>query len=454
MPVHPVDSEIYDWKFGTDAMRAVWSEESLLESWLDVEAALAESQSDLGLIPHEAAEAIAATADTDHVTVEEVARRFRETNLDSVAMIKTLAAAVPEQATEFVHWGATTTDVTETGLSLQIRGSIDVLQGHLRELEDVLLDLASTHRETLVVARTHSQHALPMTFGLKAARWARETRRLYDSFDRVREEVCLGKIVGAAGTYASFEGKGPELEARVCDRLGLTPADNTIQESQARFWEYLHVLGTVATTYQRVANEVWNRQRTEINELREPFVAGKNTGSSTLAFKRNPFECEWIRSVAALVKNQANAIRDLNMEDERDGTRFAFYRALVPTASTMTDAVVTGITRVLDGLEVNEDVMRENVDMLDGFVMSESVMMALAREGAGKQTAHEILYDCATLALEERLTLTEALHRDGRALNYVDEDDLVDLLTPENYLGESVALVDRTIEQLRSRRAD
>lgn len=452
MPIHPIDSELYGWKFSTDAMTEVWSEEALLDAWLQVEATLAESQADLGLIPEDAAAEISEAATTDRVTVEEVSRRFRETNLDSVAMIKTLADAVSESASEYVHWGATTTDVTETGLSLQLRDSIDVLRDHLRHLEDVLLDLASTHADTLVVARTHSQHALPMTFGLKVARWARETRRLYETLGRLREKVCVGKMVGAAGTYASFGEKGPALESRVCERLGLARSDITIQESQARLWKYLDALGTIATTCQRIANEIWNRQRTEIGELREPFIAGKNTGSSTLAFKRNPFECEWIRSISSLVKHQANAIRDLNMEDERDGTRFAFYRALVPSASTMTDAVITSLTDVLDGLEVDEDRMRENLDMLDGFVMSESVMMALARCGAGKQTAHEILYDCATMAYEEDLTLNEALYRDQRALNYVDQSDLDDLTNPENYIGESVSLVEQTVDELRSRR--
>lgn len=452
MTIHPIDSSLYSWKFGTDAMRGVWSEKALLQAWLDVEGTLAESQAELDLIPRDAASAIADHATTEEVTVSEVAERFRETNLDSVAMIRTLADTVPESASEYVHWGATTTDITETGLSLQLQASIDALQQSLRALEDVLLDLATEHKDTLIVARTHSQHALPMTFGLKLARWAVETRQLYDDLEAIRKHVCVGKVVGAAGTYASFEGMGPELEALVCDGLGLYRSGIPIQESQARIWRYMNVIGSIATTYQRVANEIWNRQRTEIGELREPFVTGENTGSSTLAFKRNPFECEWIRGIAALVKNQANAARDLNMEDERDGTRFAFYRALLPSATVMTDAIVSKTTSVLEGLEIDEVRMLENMDLIDGFIMSESVMMALARRGAGKQTAHEILYDCAALAFNEDLTLRDALRRDGRALDYVNEEDLEELTDPGMYLGESVALVENTINDLRSRR--
>lgn len=449
MSLHPIDSELYDWKFSTPEMRAVWSTEALVSTWLEVEATLAQCQAEVGMIPDAAAADIAAVADTDHVSVEEVARRFRRTNLDSVAMIRTLTDAVSESSREYVHWGATTTDVTETGLSLQLRESIRVLTDHLRELEAVLLDLAETHAETLAVTRTHSQHALPMTFGLKLARWATETHRLVERIEAAQDRICVGKLVGAAGTYASFGDSGPDLERRFCEELGLTRADVSIQESGARLWEYMDLLGTVATTYQRVANEIWNRQRTEFGELQEPFVTGENTGSSTLAFKRNPFQCEWIRSIALLVKNQANAARDLNMEDERDGTRFAFYRALIPTASTMTDAVVTTTTAVLEGLEVDEERMRTNLDLLDGLIMSESVMMELAGRGAGKQTAHEILYDSATLAYEEDLSLREALERDGRAREYLDADELDAATDPENYLGESVALVERTVDELR-----
>jgi adenylosuccinate lyase len=448
MSVHPIDSTLYDWKFGTAEMREVWNEQALLSTWLEVEATLAESQADLGMIPADAADDIATVARGDSVELADVAERFRETNLDSVAMIRALAAAVPEESAEYVHWGATTTDVTETAHSLQMRDAVDLLGDRLHELERVLLDAAETHKETLAVTRTHSQHALPMTFGLKLARWARETRRLSEKLERTREAVGVGKVVGAAGTYASFGQQGRELERRVCDRLDVRPSDITIQEFSSRYWEYADALGTVATTCQRMANEVWNRQRTELGEVQEPFVTGENTGSSTLAFKRNPFECEWVRSIASLVKHQANAFRDLRMEDERDGTRFAFYRALLPSISVMTDAVVSRLTDVLEGLDVDEDRMRENLDHLDGFVMSEHVMMELAGRGAGKQSAHDILYECATLAYEADLTLTEALRRDGRALDYLTETELEALTRPRNYTGESEALVEETVEEL------
>jgi len=197
---------------------------------------------------------------------------------------------------------------------------------------------------------------------------------------------------------------------------------------------------------------VWNRQRTDLGELREPFDPGKNKGSSTLAFKRNPFHTEWIRSIAALVKHRANGIRDLSMEDERDGTRFAYYREVVPTASVMTDAVVIMLTDVLADLDVKTDRMRENMDQTRGFIMGENVMMTLAERGAGRQTAHDIIDECATLALEEDLDLVEALQRDGRVLEYLSAEEITALTDPEEYLGETVARVERTIDDVRTAR--
>jgi adenylosuccinate lyase len=444
-----VDSKLFGWKFRTDEMRAIWSDESVLDSWLRVEAALARAQAALDLIPTTAGEAIDEHADVVHVPIADVAEEFKKTNLSSVAMIRVLSDAVPDHASEYVHWGATTTDITETGLSLRIRNSIDLLEVGLAELTAELSALALEHADTVMVARTHSQHALPTTFGLAVARWARMVDDRRNRLLAAGETACVGKVTGAAGTYASFGDIGRELERGVCDRLDLVPADVSIQVSQARLRTYTRALGAIATTCGQIANEAWNRQRTELGELAEPFVAGEDVGSSSLAFKRNPFQCEWIRSNAAIVKYMANAMEDLTMEDERDGTRFAFYRGLIPVVTTMTHAIVRQLVEVISDLDVSTERMRENLEMSADLVVSERIQLELAKRGMGKQSAHEVIYDCGTLAADRDESLVDLLKQDERVLEYVDAEELESLALPESYLGESERLVEETIGDIR-----
>lgn len=447
MGVHPIDTSLYSWKFSADEVREIWEEESLVETWLTVEATFAASQAELGMIPEQAARDIEAHATTDEIRLDDVAVGFRQTNLDSVALVKALADAVPESARGYVHYGFTTTDLTETALALQLSEMFDLLRRDLRSLRAALISLADEHADTLMVARTHSQHALPYSFGLKAAIWAKQVAHLLDRLDALEPTVCVSKAVGAVGTYASFGDEGIELEAEVCRRLDLERCDITAQNSSERFKRYLTLLGAIASTVGTIAAEIWTRQRTEIDELREPRFS--NSMSSTFAFKRNPLQCEWIRGTATLVKHQANAMKDLDMRDERDGTRFAFYRLLIPEASILTHTVVTQLRPVIENLEVDVESMERNLGLSDGFINSEHVMMEIARRGAGKQTAYEILGNVATLAREEGLSFSEALLREGSALEFISEADLERLTDPAEYLGKTVALVERTVDELR-----
>jgi adenylosuccinate lyase len=452
MPSSVIDSALLRDMYGTEEMRRIFSDEGMLQRWLDVEAALAQAEAELGIIPTWAAEEITRKARVELLDLTAIKRDIDRTGHAIVPLIRALQAVCEGEAGQYIHWGATTQDIIDTGTVLQLRDACAIIERELRSIEDLLIALAERHRDTIMPARTHGQHALPTTFGFKVAGWLRETHRHLDRLAEVRPRLLVGQLGGAVGTMASFGPQALDVQRRTMERLGLGVPDVTWHSSRDRVAELANLLALIAGTFARIANEVYELQKTEFGELEEPFTPGK-VGSSTMPHKRNPQLCEAVVMTARTVMHNAGLmLQAMVQEHERDTRAWRMEWHALPESCIMLGAVLHKARLILAGLQVHPERMRQNLDLLRGLLLSEAVMLALA-EHVGRQEAHEIVYEVAMPAFERGLPLADALAADPRVARHLDRAAIEELLRPERYLGLAPQLVDALIAQTRRERA-
>jgi len=447
MPVHPIE-----FRYFYPEMKGIFTEEARLQKWLDVEAALAWAQAQLGSIPREAAEEIGRKAKVDLVRLERVKEIERETHHDIMAMVMALTEVCEGDAGRYVHLGATSYDIVDTALALQLRDALKVLEGDLLELLWALLDQAEAHRETVCIGRTHGQHALPTTYGMKFALWASEVARHLDRLDELRRRVLVGKMSGAVGTMASFGARGFEVQRLTMERLGLEPvmiASQIVQRD--RHAELQCLLALIAGTLDKMGREIRNLQRTEIAEVLEPFARGQ-VGSSTMPQKRNPHKSERVCGLARVIRASViPSLETIALEHERDLSNSSLERITIPEGFILTDYILRQMTSILGGLEFDYGNIRRNLDLTLGLCLTERVMLELVRRGVGRQEAHEMLRRLAMRCWEEKRSLQEVMLEDSQASGFFTPEELDELLRPENYLGTALEQVAGIIENLRSR---
>jgi len=445
MPVHPIE-----YRYFHPEMREIFTEERKLQRWLDVEAALARAHAAVGNIPKEAAEEIERKANVAHVSVERVKEIEKRTRHDVMAMVEALTEACEGEAKKYVHLGATSYDIVDTALALQLRSALEVLEEDLRELMRVLLDLAEEHRETVCIGRTHGQHALPTTYGMKFALWASDVARHVERLREVKKRALVGKMSGAVGTMASFGEKGFEIQRLTMKFLGLSPVPIASQVVQRdRHAEVQCLLALIAGTLEKMAKEIRNLQRTEIAEVFEPFARGQ-VGSSTMPHKRNPHRCERICGLARVVRALVHpALETIALEHERDLTNSSVERITIPEGFILTDYMLRQMIGVLRGLEFNYKNIRRNLEMTLGLCLTERVMMELVRRGMGRQEAHEKLRRLAQRCWREGRSLKSVLLEDEEVMSLASEEELDEWLDPKNYLGTAVEQVERVVRSLR-----
>jgi adenylosuccinate lyase len=355
------DSRLYAHLWGTDELRAVFDEGPRLQSWLEILAALAAAQAELGIIPVASAQAIAAAADVDRLDLELVIAETQRTSHSTLGLIRGLRQLLPPEAAEHVHRGATVQDVTDTWTALAMRRVGEVVWRDLGAIEASLLDLAERHRDTPMAGRTHGQPGSPISFGLKAASWADEVRRHRERLAEGAPRWLAGQLGGAVGTLAVFGDRGPELRARFCERLGLRDPVVPWLTSRDRVAEFGHLLAMVAATLARIGTEVYQLQRPEIGELREPAGADV-VGSITMPHKRNPEASEHLVTLARLVRAQASVLLEgMVGEHERDGRAWKAEWIALPEACLLTAAALAIARRLLEGLEVDAEAMQRNL---------------------------------------------------------------------------------------------
>jgi len=450
MPSTLIDSIFFKDLYGTDEMRAVFSDLSLLQKWLDAEVALAQAEAELGLIPAWAADEIARKGRAELLDTAAIKRGIDQTVHPIVPMIRAFDAVCENGAGEFIHWGATTQDIMDTASVLQVKAAIGIFEPRLSRLADALADLAAQHRDTAMPGRTHGQHALPITFGFKLAQWLAEVMRHQERLTQLKPRALVGQFAGAAGTLASVAEHGFEIQRRMMARLGLGVPLITWHTARDGMAEFAGWLGLIAATMGKIAHEVILLQKTEVWEVEEPFNAGK-VGSSTMPHKRNPMICEALLALARMVMNAAPLGLDAMIhEHERDWTNEHIEWAFIPEACIMTDGALALTIRVVEGLHIHPDRMAANLDATRGLWLSEAVMLALAQK-VGRQTAHDAVYQCAMRAVDQGIDFRQALAEADIVARHLSEAEIERLLDPRRYTGLAGAFVDRALRHHQER---
>ena len=439
-----------DYRYGRQAMKAVFSEENNLRTKLQVEAALARAHAAVGDVPAEAAEEITRKATLEHVTLERVKAIEAENKHDIMAMVNALSEQTGE-AGRYVHLGATSNDIVDTAIALEFKDMLDLIDEDLDRLISVLADRAEQHRRTPMMGRTHGQFAIPTTFGFNLAGYLSEMLRHKERVGEMRKRICVGKMSGAIGTGAGFGSKFFQIQEAVMKDLGLGYEDAATQlVCRDRYAEMVFVLGLIATSCERYATEVRNLQRSEIGEVQEAFDARKQVGSSTMAQKKNPMLSENVSGLARVVRSYITPQMEcMVLWHERDLSNSAAERFILPHVAVLTDDILYKITDVFSNLVVNEERMLRNIRSAGGFIMAESVLLALASKGMGRQEAHELVRQTAIRAEEEGKDLRSALMENAQVAALLSGDELDAVMDPINYLGKAPELTDRVVQQAR-----
>ena len=444
MPSHASESLLYGASFSTPEFLEIFNDNMRVQAWYDVEVALAKAQSKLGIIPTEAYEEIARKAYVENVDVQKIGKGISETAHPIVPAIRALEEICEGGAGEFIHYGATTQDIMDTGLILQIKKAWPLLKRDLEAARDALKVLAKKYRSTPMVGRTHGQQALPLTFGYKCAVWVDELNRHLERQSEAEPRILSGNITGAVGTMAAFGGRGQETQREALQYLGLTVPNICWHSSRDRICELANFLTQVAASLGKIAREVYALQQVEFGEVAEPHHYGK-VGSSTMPHKRNPATVELAIGLSRLIRAQQVAITDAAFQEhERYSALLRIELAAVPEMMIYSGALLSKMRTVLENLEVFPIRMRQNLDLLGGLLLSEKIMLALG-EKIGKQTAHEVVYEIAMSSFEKEIPFKKALMSDQRVANHLKEEEIVELLNPEAYIGESEEIVDNVL---------
>ncbi len=440
MAIHPIE-----FRYGTPEMKAVWTEEAKLKKLLQVEAALARAEAAVGLIPEKDAETIAACM--DKVDVERVRQIEDEISHDMMAVVLAYAeqCGAPGQ---WVHYGATSNDILDTGLALQLKDAMDILEDKLHKLKFVLLEKADKTKHLVTAGRTHGQLAVPTTYGLRFAIWAMEVSRHEQRLSQMRTRVAVGQMSGAVGTQAAFGKHGIKIKELTMEHLGIPAATVSSQIIQRdRHAEYMMFLAGVASTLDKICLEIRLMQRSEIGELAEGF-GKKQVGSSTMPHKRNPINAEQVCGLARVVRAYVEPALENNvLWDERDLTNSSCERVIIPESSILLDHILNKTIKVVTGLTFYPENIKRNLEILRGVQMSEAVMIELAKRGFGRQKAHEIVRDASMTAFEQKKSLKEALLANPEIAAKLKPAEVDKITNPENYIGTAVEQVDDVLRR-------
>jgi 3-carboxy-cis,cis-muconate cycloisomerase len=442
-PSHIIDSRLLRDLYGTAEMRAVFADEVMVARWLEVEAALARAQAGVGLIPQAAAETITRCAGEARLDLDALRRGVESSGHPLVPATRALERLAGE-AGKYVHWGATTQDIIDTGLVLQLSDALAIIERELDLLIEALAGQARVYKDTPMAGRTHGQHAVPVTLGYKFAVILAEFHRHRQRLAEMRPRLLVGQLGGAAGTLASLgEHAGPVREAMLAD-LGLGVPQIAWHTARDGFAEAVGVLAMIATTCGKFANEVVNLQRTEIAELAEPAGAGA-VGSSTMPQKRNPVAAQGVVALARLVRQMpALALDAMVHEHERDLAAWQMEWSFVPETFILASGAITQTCRIAEGLIVDADSMRRNLALSGGLINAEAVMIRLAR-ATGREAAHELVAAAVKRAVSGTAHFAEVLAGDPEIARHLSRAEIDEALAPEAYLGEAIAAVDRIV---------
>lgn len=429
-------------RYSRPEMAAIWSEEHKFRTWMEIETLAAEAQAELGVVPREAAAEIRAKAGFDIARINEIES---EVHHDVIAFVSSMSETVGE-AGRWVHYGMTSYDVVDNGLSLRMVQAADLLTAGVDELIGVLRQRALEHRDTVMVGRTHGIQAEPMVFGLKPALWAFEMKRNRDRLRHAREAIRVGKISGAVGTYSNID---PFVERYVCEKLDLVPAEVSTQVLQRdRHAEFMAALAIIACSLDKMATEIRSLQRTEILEVEEPFETGQK-GSSAMPHKRNPVICERVCGLARVIRGNAQAaLENVALWNERDISHSSVERVIVPDSCIALDYILHKMISVTSGLVVYPENMQRNLDLTGGLVFSSRVLLELVEKGVSREEAYRLVQRNAMAAWRGEGEFRDLLAADKNVAALLTAEELADCFGTGYYLRNTDQIFER-VERLQ-----
>ena len=447
MPSTVFDSFYFKDRFGSAAMRELWNDRATLQRWLDVEVALAEVEAELGIVPKKAAREIKQQARIENLDLRALKRAFDQTWNPVVPLVDGLRRRLSPRSAGYVHWGATSKNIFDTGIAIQVKDSYGIIENNLASVARLLAGLADEHRDTIMAGRTHGQHALPVTFGFKAAVWLDEILRQQDRLRESKKRVLVGEFGGAVGTLASLGPKGLRIHKELMKRLGLGVADIPVKTAGDRLAEFVVNLGMLSATLGKIAQNIYNLQQTDIDEVTE-FTDGK-VGSSAMPHKQNPVASGSVVFLGRLLRsNVLPALDYIHAEWEDDHRQGETAWKFVPESCLLVDAQLKLTERVLANLIVKPDNMERNLERAGGFVCSEALLMKLAI-AVGRDRAHTIVKELSDEARRSEASFADAVRAHPIVRKHLRPKEIEDCVNYRAYLGETKTLVNRVLAKYR-----
>jgi adenylosuccinate lyase len=450
MPSTVFDSFYFKDRFGTRAMREVWDDRATIARWLEVESALASVQGELGLVPGKAAREIRRKARVENLDLPSMKRGFDRSWNPVVPLLDELRKKLSPEARAVLHWGATSKNIFDTGMVLQLKDTYPVIESGLWRVLDRIAALAEEHRNTIMAGRTHGQHAIPVTFGFKCAAWLDELLRHHERLTESRPRVLVGEFGGAAGTLAALGGKGPAVQKRLMERLGLGVAEVPVKTAGDRVAEFVLLLSMLSSSLGKIAQNLYNLQQPEIDEVQE-CPEGK-VGSSAMPHKQNPVVSGSIVYLGRLLRSNAGPALDyIHAEWEDDHRQGETAWKFLPEVCLLADAQLELTRQLLSSLVVKPGNMARNLERSGGFPCSEALLMRLSTP-MGRDRAHALVLEVCDAARERGISLREAALASTDVRRHLGARELRSCLAPEGYLGETRKIVTRVLASYRKRR--
>jgi 3-carboxy-cis,cis-muconate cycloisomerase len=445
MSATAIDSMIFRDIFSTEPMRRVFSDENRIQKYLDIEAALARVQARLGIIPQEASDEIGRHCSVDEFDIGKLKMQTEKIGYPVLPVVQQLVALCRDGLGEWCHWGATTQDITDTATILQVREALALVAADLDAIMESLAELARQHRDTVMAGRSNLQQAIPITFGYKMAALLSAFMRHKERLDEMTPRVLVGEFGGAVGTLASLGDRGLEVQQGLMRELKLGAPDIAWHTVRDRIAEIGCFLGLVTATCGKIALDVKLMMQTEVEEVYEPFHEGRGS-SSTMPHKRNPISSVYITALTSVVRQQVAALLDAMVEDhERSTGPWEIEWIVLPEIFALSAGALAQTRFLVGGLNVDYKKMRRNLDITNGLLMSEAVMMGVAPH-LGRQRAHDLIYDICRQVIASGRPLADLLAENKEIAQHIDRAEILRLCDPANYLGQAGEMIDRVLK--------
>jgi len=446
MPILPIDAG----RYGSAEIKKIFDEQERLDYELEFEASVAESQSQIGIIPAAAAKEIAQKARSGKITVQRVKKLEAVSEHDTAAMVEAISELCSDGAKPWIHYGLTSYDVVDTSISMQMRDSLSIIEPKITKMAAMLADKAEKYRDMPAVGRTHGQHASIISFGLKFAVWASDMTGHINRIREMKRRVLVCKTLGVVGTGSLMGDRALKVQALVAKKLNLYPIDAATQVvSRERHAEFIFCLTLIASTLDKIAVEIRNLQRTEIGEAAEPFKEGQ-MGSSAVPVKRNPIKSERVSSLARILKSMLNvSLENVALWHERDLSNSANERFTIPMAVILLDEMLNSMTKVMSGLKIDDKRIAENLELTKGQIYAEFVLDALVKKGMPRFDAYRALQRTAFGAAEKDIHFLDALSSDKVISSKLSKGELKAIFNPKNHLAASAKIIDGVTKMVK-----